>query len=699
MMQWINTIFGIPLGYIMYACFVMLGNYGWAIILFTLLTKVVLFPISLASQKNAIAMAKIQPQLEEIKQRHYGNRDLIAEEQMKVYQREKYSPFLGCLPMLLQIPLILGLIQVIYNPLQHLFHLDAQSIARIGEQVAALPGMGDFSAAVSGAQLQMLSVIQGQPGAFDALRGTVAGWDALLARIQTFDLTFCGLNLAEVPPLAWHVLVIVPVLSGLSALVLCLVQNALNPLQREQGFVSKWGMTLFLIAFSTYFAFLVPAGIGLYWVAGNLLSALVTVVCTWIYDPRKYIDYTNRPQKTVLTREQKQQRVAAEREKHARERTDAKRFYALENKQLVFYSEGSGFYKYFRGFIEHVVGNSDLTVHYVTGDPADQVFALNHPQIVPYYIGDRELIPFMMKMEADMVVMTMPDLQRYHIKRSLVRKDIEYVYLDHGMTSYHMMLREGALDHFDTIFCYGPNHIAEVRATEKVYGLKEKKLVETGFPLLDELLERVAALPKENHATPQILVAPSWQVDNLLDYCLEPILAQLLGRGWRVIVRPHPEYIKRFPAQMASIQARWGDQMGDMFVLETNFAANNTVYESDVVITDWSSIAQEFSYATKRPSLFINTPVKIMNPNYERIGLVPLDLSLRDQIGVSLDVARLGTLADTVTSLLAQKDAYRQRIAAVVEENIFHVGHSAAVGGSYIIERLRERAQGRPTQS
>ena len=101
------------------------------------------------------------------------------------------------------------------------------------------------------------------------------------------------------------------------------------------------------------------------------------------------------------------------------------------NKHLVFYSESSGFYKYYQGIIEWLLAHTNLTIHYITSDPEDQIFALaeKEDKIRAYYIGEKRLITLMMKMDADVVVMTMPDIENFHIKRSYIRKDIEYIYI------------------------------------------------------------------------------------------------------------------------------------------------------------------------------------------------------------------------------------------------------------------------------
>ena len=132
---------------------------------------------------------------------------------------------------------------------------------------------------------------------------------------------------------------------------------------------------------------------------------------------------------------------------------------------------------------------------------------------------------------------------------------MEYVYVPHDMMSMHMGFREGALDAFDTIFCTGPHIVREVRATEKVYGLPEKKLVEFGYPFADKLIAAGEA-ERATHITgsrKEILIAPSWQEDNLLDSCIDQLINGLFCDGYHITVRPHPEYVKRYGARMQAM--------------------------------------------------------------------------------------------------------------------------------------------------
>lgn len=628
-MDIIDLVFGSFFGYIMNLCYLTVGNFGWAIVVFTIVARAILFPISLISQKNSIIMVKIKPTLEDIQARYKDEPTVLMKEQRALFKKEKYSALKAILPLLVQIPIIIGVISVINNPARHL-----------GESI---------------------------------------------------DPNFYGMDLLALPESLF-----VPTLAILSTILLCVMQNIFNVISREQGFIGKWGVMIFLTIFTGWFVFVVPAGVGLYWTYSNISGVVVLAICNVIYNPKKYIDYENRSIKTKSTKEEKD----AEREKRKREKVretvDMQRFFSVK-RELVFFSESSGFYKYFESFIDYIIKNSDITVHYLTADINDQVFDFNRPQLETYFCSGHGLITTFMKMDSDIVAMTMPDLEVYHYKRSIVRKDIEYIYIDHGLGSCNLTLRRGALDHYDTIFCYSKDYNEEIRATERVYELAEKKLVNVGFGLLDMLISnynKAAAQRNEEKADnkkTQILIAPSWQKDNILEYCLAPLLEGLFKLGADIILRPHPEFIKRFPGKIKDILEKYNNEISSgVFKVQSDFSSNTTVYNSDLVITDWSSIALEFSFTTKKPSLFINTPMKIMNPEWRKIDVRPMDLWLRDEIGISVDIEQIGEIKTLVQNILDRRDEYKADIERIMSEHLYNIGDAAKVGGEYIIERVME---------
>ena len=686
-LEFINTFIGTPLGYVMWLCYRLCANYGLAIFLFTLLTKVVLLPINVWVQKNSIKMVKLQPEFNFIAARFVGDKDKIAEEQMALYKRENYRPLIGIVPMLIQIPIILGLISVVYNPLQHLLHMDPAVIAAFTAQAEQLVG-GPLG---STAQLKVIELIKDPAtlGSFTAL--SVPGGDVsgAIAAIQNLHLTLFGINFGHFPSLTqldpyW----LFPLCSGGSSLLLCVFQNKENVLQKEQGFLGRWGMAIFLTAFSTYFAFVVPAGVAFYWILGNLIAIVTLYLLNWLYDPKKYIDYEalEESKKALAESRVVEKSLKPTKKQKAQAKADYKRFLAADNpKKLVYYSEKSGFYKYFKAQIQEILKNSDLTVHYLTSDPNDQVFQLDNPRIVPYYVDDNRLIPLFMMMDCDVMVCTTPHLDVYHLKRSLVRKYIEYIYEEHAATSMHMGITADAYNHYDTVLCAGPHQRRELRELEKYYHLKEKRLIDCGYPLIDELIANYEAMEHTENAVKKILIAPSWQDGNILEGPIHPMLESLLGKGYDITVRPHPEFIKRYPAKMHKLMEQYQDRFGEDFRIETDFSSNVTIFTADLVVTDWSGISVEFSYATKKPCLFINTPMKILNPEYDKLPCVPLELSIRDRIGRSLNEDQLEDTEKTVRYLLDHADDYRQAILETMQENLYNIGHSAEAGARYII--------------
>ena len=111
------------LGTIMRYCYNVFGNYGIAIIAFTLISKVILLPISIFVQKDSIKMVKMLPAINKIKIKYFGDRDKIDDEQSKIYKKEKYNPLVSIIPLVIQIVLLLGLVEVINKPLTYILEI------------------------------------------------------------------------------------------------------------------------------------------------------------------------------------------------------------------------------------------------------------------------------------------------------------------------------------------------------------------------------------------------------------------------------------------------------------------------------------------------------------------------------------------------------------------------------------------------
>lgn len=688
----------LPLGYLMKWCWMLVGNYGLAIILFTLAIKIVLLPISVWIHKNSILMVKMQPEINFLKAKHYGNADAIADEQAKLFKERHYHPMLSLVPLALQLILLMGVVNIIYHPMGYLFGYSQDVSAALANFIGQSTEANSFElhviAAIQNGTISASSVI---PGVSQDLLSSI------IETVNGFDLRFTAYNLTLVPSQVWSGLLMyiaVPIAAGFSSWVLCFSQNKANVIQHEQGKLSQYGLMVVSVGISLYLGCFVPAGIALYWVASNLLSVVQMFTLNAVINPKKYVDYdalekSRKALSDIEKLDEGDKKDENYKENKAREKRDYKKFMKVANKHLVFYSEGSGFYKYFRELIEQLLKKSSVIIHYVTNDPSDVIFevAKTEPRIKPYYIGLKKTITLMMMLETDIMVMTTPDLDKYYIKRSYIKKDIEYIYVNHGMNSVHMSLSEGSLDAFDTIFCPGPHVKGEIRATEKVYGLPEKTLVEFGHPHLDNLIRSAEKELKD--ATPnerkEILIAPSWGDDNILDSCIDILIEKLYRPEYHLTIRPHPEYTKRYGAKMQQIVERYSDRDKNLLSFELDFSVNKSIYSSDLLISDWSGVATEFCFATKKPALFINTDMKVVNPNWQKIDMIPSEVFLRDEIGMSVDKENLGDVDKIVDKLLSSGEYYKEAIKERYDYLIYNHNHAAEAGAKYILSSLSEK--------
>lgn len=462
----------------------------------------------------------------------------------------------------------------------------------------------------------------------------------------------------------------------------------------EAGWFSRWGTAIFLSLFSLYFGAVVTTGVALYWIFSNLFAILIMVVIYWLIPPRNRIDYDALEQsKRVLAHSKEieaKSKLTPEQKK--RSAADYKRFCnPKEPMRLIFYSERSGFYRYFSAIIHRILEKSDIVIHYITSDPDDQVFGYASEHFLPYFMDEHHLILAFMKADADMMIMTMPDLQQFHLKRSYIRKDMEYVYVYHGMIVGLQTVRKGATQYYDTLLCTGEPHIRQEKKIETFYQWTPRKTIACGYPLLDEM---IAQYDGASHAPTvgkkRILIAPSYQDDSILDNCLFELLDALRNGGYDITVRPHPQYLKLCAVRFSQLCDRCAPYLGDDFHIQTDFGSNETVYSADLLITDWSSIAYEYAFTTLKPVLFINTPMKVINPDYAECEIEnPPEIYLRSVVGRSVAPENIALeAASAVKALLENAQAYTQIIADARAQNISNLGHAAEIAADYIIDRI-----------
>ena len=354
-----------------------------------------------------------------------------------------------------------------------------------------------------------------------------------------------------------------------------------------------------------------------------------------------------------------------------------------EQRRVVFYSEGKQYWVHLEPMVKQLSGAENIQVCYVSSGKDDPGLHQNNKNILPFYIGENTARTFFFHaLDAKVLLMTMPDLQTFHIKRSIY--PVNYVYVFHSLASSHMIYFYGSMDHFDTIFCSGPHHYNEIKEGEVVYKLKPKKLLHHGYGRLDALL---AEKPKQFALNQKrVLIAPSWGDHGLLENVGDPLIAALLDGGFEVTVRPHPLTRKHHPEVLDALYKKYTDNA--KFHTEEDVTTRNSLYQADVMISDWSGVALEYAFVLERPVLFIDLPKKVKNPKYTELQSAPLEVAIRDKIGEILSVEEIAAAPQRITSMISKSTEWAEKIRVQREAWVYNVGCSAEVGAGYVKEIL-----------
>ncbi len=356
-------------------------------------------------------------------------------------------------------------------------------------------------------------------------------------------------------------------------------------------------------------------------------------------------------------------------------------------RKIVFYSESGIYYLYYESFIDYLLNRSDETITYITSDPEDPIFAKTSDRFRVLFISNPMMAFATGLLDTDALVFTMTDLDNYHIRRS--KKEAEHIYIFHAIMSTHMIYRKKAFDHYDTIFCIGPHHFEEIRANEKHYGLREKRLLKVGYPLLEKLHAEhrlYKAKYKEGADLPVVLIAPTWSGGNIVETCINELIAALLKVSYRVVLRPHPEIYKQNKRLIEEVIEKY--QGRENFEIDTALTSVENFHRADVMITDWSGIALEYAFGTERPVLFVNTPKKIHNREYQNIAIEPIEVALRGKIGREVELDEICVVGTVVEELLAKGRSYQDEIVSARGKYIYNWGRAAEVGGQYLLRSI-----------
>ncbi|WP_101758420.1 CDP-glycerol glycerophosphotransferase family protein [Oceanicoccus sp. KOV_DT_Chl] len=364
-----------------------------------------------------------------------------------------------------------------------------------------------------------------------------------------------------------------------------------------------------------------------------------------------------------------------------RAKRDMKAFNALPQKdrKIVFYAEDTHSKIHFEGIISQLTAKYGETICYLTSAHDDTVLHSSDDRIKKFYIGDGLIRSVAFRtLKADLVIMTMPDLENYHLKRSQTYP-VHYLYLFHAMVSTHSNYRQAAFDHYDTVFCTGPFQINEIRATEKIYGLKPKHLYKDGYRRLESIINdvkkhRASVGEPSVNGVKTVIIAPSWGENAILESCGIKTISVLLEAGYRTIVRPHPMTTKHKPELINSIISQFANHQ--RFQLQTDIRDHKTLYESHVMISDWSGVAMEYAFACERPVIFIDVPKKCNNPEADRVTQIPIEVSIRDKIGKIIPPNQLDLLPKAIEDIYQDSEKFIEQIRQTRDVSVFNLGNS-----------------------
>jgi hypothetical protein len=356
------------------------------------------------------------------------------------------------------------------------------------------------------------------------------------------------------------------------------------------------------------------------------------------------------------------------------------------DRKIVFYSETHQDWHHLQPLIEFLTERLSRTVCHVTSEPV--VPLPPAPGLHGFRIGSGAICTwFFQTIKADVMVLTMLDLQNFHLKRSLHR--VHYAYVFHSMGSTHMVDHANSYDHYDSLLCVGPHHVDEIRRREALHRLPAKHLFAHGYPRLERLVALAAAEPPGSaHTT--VLLAPTWGDQSILHVCGEPLIGALLGAGIRVILRPHYQTTRLAPGLIEGLVARFRANPGFRHV--TRMEESASLFDSDLLICDWSAMAIEYALGLGKPVLFVDVPPRIRNPNYAELGLEPMEMRIRRELGAVLPLDRVGEAPRYVAELLRDPADLRKRNAERREAWVFNFGRGVEAGAREIARIADERA-------
>ena len=354
---------------------------------------------------------------------------------------------------------------------------------------------------------------------------------------------------------------------------------------------------------------------------------------------------------------------------------------SIDWKQNVFFSENSSYSVHFEELIKKFYRDK-RKICFLTSDLNDLIFNYKSETIKVFYISPNlGQIILLNYIKCKRLIMTMPDLENFHIKKS---KNCEkYFYFFHSSFSTNMIYRNKAFFAYAEICCVGNHHVNEINEYIEKFKLKKKILIEGGYFKIDKLRQFKKIEDKEKNN--KILIAPSWAEKNIITDCCIELINVLINNNYEVILRPHIESLKRNKNKILQIEKFFKNNKN--FNVEKENFSFNSLSECDYLITDWSGISIEFAFAFEKPVLFVDTAKKIMNKNFNDLSLKPIEDDIRDKIGIIINPLNISEIIEALKILKDKKNFYKNEI--ILQRNLYLFNFKKSV--QYVYDYLTRK--------
>ncbi len=284
-----------PMGYVMrWLATLCGGNFAGAVFLFTLLVNLVIFPLTLKSQKSSAKQALLKPKMDMLRQKYGDDKQKYNAALQELYQRENVSMAGGCLPMIIRLLFMYAIYFVVVNPLQYLGGIPADTIN------AAMKDLGVKSA------IELVApVAEGKVASIPA--DTLSHINFNFFGIDLTDNPNFTFNFSEAEPI-WIIPFLAFATAMLTSIISLVIQKKQNPGQPTMA-----GMLLTMPVISLIIGFTVPGALGFYWACSSLISGGLQTIMQLAYSPEKMVSHEQ--MKFVLKRNETEKKILAEKAK------------------------------------------------------------------------------------------------------------------------------------------------------------------------------------------------------------------------------------------------------------------------------------------------------------------------------------------------------------------------------------------------